>query len=294
MTNVYLNRIASNILVSLAKHTRKLCYLFFLFVYLNSALANTDNIYSDIEKISVYFEQGSIIMNTSMSNKNDVHYYTDSNGHDSGPTAIYSRTRTKTQKIKLDGFGIPANVHISPDNNKLYFVDFGQKEASVFFMTRTSKGWAKPVKEPNINTPGATYITTTNSGILYYSTGGDIFSFNGKNISKLSEIINSSEDEHDPFIAQDESFIIFVRQPIQSDSNMYISFHKTGKWTLPIKLPSPFNLDKIDGSPFVSSDKKYLFFSSNRNTKDDERVLKTYQVPFKALHDKLKQEAKYN
>jgi len=271
-----------------------LSWLIFPLIYLNSALANTDKIYKDVNKVSVYHEQGNIIMNTSMSNKNDVHYYTDSNGHDSGPTAIYARSKTVTNKIKLDGYGIPANVHISPDNKKLFFVDFGQKDASVFFMSRTSKGWSKPVREANINTPGATYITTTIDNVLYYSSGGDIFSFNGKTIVKLPAIINSSEAEQDPFIAQDESFIIFVRQPVQADSNMYISFHQAGVWSVPNKLPHPFNMDKIDGSPFVSADKKYLFFSSNRNTKDNESVLRTYQAPFITLHDKLKQEAKYN
>ncbi len=86
-----------------------------------------------------------------------------------------------------------------------------------------------------------------------FSSNGDIYVSNGQSNSKLPNTINSEDGEHDPFIAQDESFLIVVRQIADlGDSNMFISFKQNNEWSKLIKLPAPSNLDKIDGSPYVT------------------------------------------
>ena len=124
---------------------------------------------------------------------------------------------------------------------------------------------------------GSGYVTSTNDGEFYFSSAGDIYRLHQGQAVRLPDTVNSSQGEHDPFIAQDGSFLILVRQqPEIGDSNMFISFHIRGQWTQATQLPAPFNLDKVDGSPYVTPDKKYLFFTSNRHGEG----LRTYQAPF--------------
>ncbi len=217
-----------------------------------------------------------------MPNDGSEHYFTDSNPDtrsDHSPTAIWVRTADGSRQIDTPGLAVPADVHVTPDGMTLYVTDYGAPRSYIVSLQRTPDGWSRPEKREELAMEqGAGYVTTTTSGAVYFSSAGDIYAFDNDRIRKLPAAINSPEGEHDPFIAQDGSFLIFVRQqPDIGDSNMYISFNLSSGWTPAEKLPSPFNEATVDGSPYVTPDRKYLFFSSNR---DDAEVLKTYQAPF--------------
>lgn len=245
-------------------------------------LASAQAIYDDTERTVVFHEQGKIIFNTSMPSSGTEHYFTDSNANlrsDNSPTAIWVRTATEARQLEIPGLNIPADVHVTPDGSTLYLTEYGAPQSYIVSLHRTADGWTDPEIRPELTMEqGAGYVTSTNDGTLCFSSGGDIFIYENERVQKLPGAINSDEGEHDPFIAQDGSFLIFVRQqPEIGDSNMFISFRTSEGWTDAEMLPAPFNRDKVDGSPYVTPDKKYLFFSSNR---DDPEGLKTYQAPF--------------
>ncbi len=83
--------------------------------------------------------------------------------------------------------------------------------------------------------------------------------------TSLLKMINTDGDETSCTISSDRKLIIFARKPKGLDtSDLYFTEYKGGKWTEPSPLPE-LNSDAEDLSPFLSSDGKKIFFSSNRS-----------------------------
>jgi len=183
------------------------------------------------------------------------------------------------------------NPCISPDGSQLFFISNrpGSKATDIWQCHRTDRGWSEPenVGAP-VNTSGWELgCSVTNDGTLYYSSTGttgnaDIYCsrlVNGKyqTPDTLSSAINSPYSESDPFIAPDESYLIFSSQgrpdgitgPGASAeyprSDLYISFRKDGKWTTARHLDAPVNTDAEESSPFVSRDGRTFYFVSEKN-----------------------------
>lgn len=246
----------------------------------HATFKSSEKIYKEISMIAPYFKQGKVIFNTSMPDDGSAHYYTDNSGFEWGPTALYQRlTNGAKNQLKFDGSKIPADIHVAPNGKYLYFTDYGDNPSRIYRAERVEDNWGNA--EPFEAIPeGSGYVTTTVDEVMVFSKDQDIYELRDNQISKLPESINSAAGEHDPFIAQDGSFLIFVREDAKGDSNMYISVNTPSGWSEAEKLPSPFNAEKVDGSPYVTPDKKYLFFSSNRGGE----VLQTWQAP---IHDYL-------
>jgi Tol biopolymer transport system component len=85
--------------------------------------------------------------------------------------------------------------------------------------------------------------------------------------TNLGEAINTKGNEFEPFIARDQSFLIFMATPTESleTADFFVSFNENGTWSNAAKLPPPFNSDVTEFSPKVTADGKYFFFSSTRN-----------------------------
>ncbi|MGH9829507.1 MAG: TolB family protein [Blastocatellia bacterium] len=91
----------------------------------------------------------------------------------------------------------------------------------------------------------------------------------------LGEAVNSETLDTQPYIAPDQSYLIFAStgradSPIGAGSpyprsDLYVSFNRDGKWTPARRLPSPINTEATESYPFVSPDGRYLFFTSERN-----------------------------
>src|SRR5262249_6587955 len=99
-------------------------------------------------------------------------------------------------------------------------------------------------------------------------------------IAQDVEALNTPGNEFEPFIAFDESFMIFMMTPSESleEADLYISYNRQHQWTAPHKLPAPFNSPVTEFSPKVTRDLKYFFFSSTRN-KSDGKFLKPESTP---------------
>ncbi|WP_459209220.1 TolB family protein [Aquimarina rhabdastrellae] len=89
---------------------------------------------------------------------------------------------------------------------------------------------------------------------------------NGKyeNPVKLNAEINTGEYIAHPYIAPDESYLMWdvEREDGHGQSDIYISFkHKDGSWSTPINMGSLINTELQESSPHVTHDGKYLFFT---------------------------------
>ena len=173
---------------------------------------------------------------------------------------------------------------VTPDNKRLYFqtagVVNGKPEMMTKYVERNEKGWGD-IKDPGVPfNPGKTmHISATTDGTIYttdISGGmgsealGIIKKVNGEyeKLEKLGLPFNNVEKQQHPWIAPDESYIIFtVRRPGQDPvSVLFCSFrNKEGKWSEPKELKLGINA----GQPFVSFDGKYLFFTSGEQGKGD-------------------------
>lgn len=90
---------------------------------------------------------------------------------------------------------------------------------------------------------------------------------NYSTIESLGDSVNTPDNEYEPFIAPDESYVIFMSTVPRglANADFYISYQHKGTWGKSQKLRYPFNSDATEFSPKITSDGKYFLFSSARN-----------------------------
>jgi Tol biopolymer transport system component len=181
---------------------------------------------------------------------------------------------------------------VSPDGKKLFFCSNRPVEGQVrqdfdiWVVEKMATGkWSAPKHlDAPINTKAQEfYPSVTAAGTLYFSSTreggkgrGDILRarlVDGKYAEpeNLGEAINSQFSEGDPFIAPDESYLIFVsygRPEGLGDGDLYISFRREGAWTKAVNMGQRINSSALDFCPVVSPDGKYFFFTSERSFAD--------------------------
>jgi hypothetical protein len=197
------------------------------------------------------------------------------------------------QQPELASFSNPdhnADPYISPDGKKLFFWSNGPEKAGeesgnnsdIFYVNRIGDGWSKTIRlDSIINTKQwQIFPTVALNGNLYFTCnysdtkgGFDVYKsefVNGKYTKpvNLGDSINTSMLEQEPYIAPDESYLIFASDrhaPRTTNWDLYISFRKKdGSWTKAINMGDKINSPATDQAAIVTSDGKYLFFSSCR------------------------------
>lgn len=180
--------------------------------------------------------------------------------------------------------------YYSPDGSKLIFMSrratlLGGKDESAenyWFISKTKDNWGGPALLDDFlnNIQIRWQISVSNNGSLFFSSSvpdgfGALDIFTSKNVNgkyerpeNLGSTINSNADETGPYIAPDESYIIFCKE-LRGDRNykngLYISFkNHQGSWTTPVYLGDKINMGGAS-SPYVSPDGNFLFFNSGRN-----------------------------
>ncbi len=115
--------------------------------------------------------------------------------------------------------------------------------------------------------------------------------------------LNTEHDEWDPFIAPDESYLIFcsTRPGGLGMDDLYLSFRGPGGgWSEAVSLGPLVNSPRSENRPYVTADGKYLFFTSSRRGNRDIywvstellEKLRTHENPgtqygFSAVRDRL-------
>jgi Tol biopolymer transport system component len=174
---------------------------------------------------------------------------------------------------KINDFRDPC---ISPDGNKIFFLSKGklpyQKEEkeNIWFAERKSGGWGEPQPlgeeinshemhwQVSVASNGNLYFTSRNSGVedIYCSKY-----INGKYQKpvRLGNMINlENVSETTPFVAPDESCLIFSRDKNGAQQPLICFRGKDGNWSAAREIEQI----KYCLCPQVSPDGKYFFFMS--------------------------------
>ena len=184
----------------------------------------------------------------------------------------YWKTRTPAYFIPTSR---PIEPFFSPDSLYVFITSF----ADIFRCSRINQTWSTPVVlDSPVNTSFEEYHPTTAlNKTLYFCSNREnstLFIFrsvcengNYSTVEKLPDVINRTDETqhgaYDPFIAPDESYIIFttIRPDGFGKEDQYISYHRNGNWTNPKNLGSSINSGAIEYGSYVSPDNKYYFFS---------------------------------
>lgn len=146
-------------------------------------------------------------------------------------------------------------------------------------VVKTSKDWEEPQRfGPPINTDSfdSWPSLARNDTLYFFSTreGGlgriDIYRSipqNGEYVEaeNLGKVINTEFNDHDPFIAPDEGYLLFCsdRPGGLGGNDLFVSYRAgEGSWTTPINLGAGINTAAHETRPYVTPDGKYLFFNS--------------------------------
>ena len=202
----------------------------------------------------------------------------------------------------------------SPDGKRLYFssrrkLPLGYpdlRDMQLWEVERNQNGWGTPVPVDTTVSQGSDYAhSITSNGTIYISSalgGGTNFNIRkaeNKNGSFSKPVvlpynINGTGYEDGPYIAPDESFIIFESdRPHETDGfiDLYISFkNEEGNWTLPVNMGPKINSPFAERFARLSPDGKYLFFGSNRTQSTDNWGFDIYWIDAKVI-DELRNEA---
>jgi Tol biopolymer transport system component len=200
---------------------------------------------------------------------------------------------TAPSVVSFSGSYSDVDPYVTADGKRLYFSSSRPlsgsgpaKDADLWYVERTAAGtWGTPVRLQNLNSAGKDdyYTSISRQGTLYFSifethgSPGDIYlSRNVKGTfgkpEKVKGPVNTEHNEHDPFIAPDESYLIFTsnRPGGYGRNDLYIVFRKPdGTWTEARNMGKTVNSEGYDFCPMLSPDGKYLFFTRNINRNGD-------------------------
>lgn len=193
----------------------------------------------------------------------------------------------------FSGMYTDADPFVTRDGKTLYFVSNRpineggpvKTDWDIWKTELTASGWGKPIHlDSTINSSASEYFPTmADNGNLYFGSGrkggkgrADIYVsrfIDGKYArpENLGDSINTGDNEYEPYIAPDESYLIFMATYPNGlgNADFYISYRVGGVWSKAKKLPEPINSPVTEWGGKVTRDGKFFFFGSNRNKIND-------------------------
>lgn len=175
---------------------------------------------------------------------------------------------------------------VTPDNKRLYFQSGepipGQAgpPMNIMYVEREGDGWGAPKNPgPPFNPAKTMYISMTAAGTIYTTDiaagpGTEriavIKRVNGQYqpLERLGPPINGEAQSMYPFITADESLLVFAsrKRDDKITSRLLVSFKQPdGSWN----EPQPIDLGMSAGTPWISADGRFLFFTGGERGKSD-------------------------
>ncbi len=193
-----------------------------------------------------------------------------------------------------DALAQDGDPFITPDGQSFFFATNRapgggvQNNNDLWVAKKTAAGWgpARPLG-PEINSVHQEWLpSVAANGNLYFESDrpGGIGAtslyvsqcVDGRyQTPRLLEVFAKGGEES-PYIAPDESFLIFSRA-----GDLWISYRQNDRWTPEEKIPLE-DKGSLKYSPWVSADRKFLFYTSNATGNAD-----IYRVPIGPLKLKI-------
>ncbi len=204
-------------------------------------------------------------------------------------TSRFSKGRWTAPEIApFSGRWSDADVAFSPDGRRLFFISTrpvgdgpAREDTDLWVMEKAGDGWGPPRHLSELSSPGFEWFPSlTTSGTIYFGSerpGGkgksDLWraEWRGDRFGppeNLGEVINTADQEIEPYISPDERFLIFAakgRPDAKGAYDLFVSFRCEGTWTAPRPLGAGVNSAGWDFGARLSPDGRYLFFTSNRS-----------------------------
>lgn len=196
--------------------------------------------------------------------------------------------------------------HINPKGDILYFGTNRPLHDSIassgiheWYIEENKNGWSQPMLVEELHRDRfIMYVTSSENGNLYFNSEelgampddelSIYFAINHEgqysDFIKMGKEINSGTMIAHPFIAPDESYMIFdgIRSSGYGDCDLYISFNENGVWTKSYNLGPEVNTEMCEMTASISPDGKYLFFHRGGEDMGD-----IYWIDFELLLEKL-------
>jgi Tol biopolymer transport system component len=183
------------------------------------------------------------------------------------------------------------DLNLSPDGRRLYFSSKRPRsgtgdprtDADIWFVERNASGeWGEPQNVgPPVNTDGdEVHPTVTSDGTIYFFSGyeggmgsADIYRsrrVNGQHVASenLGAPINTEVAEMDPYVAPDESYLVFHSRAEggYGENDLYISFRRAdGSWGEPVNMGPKINGEGSDYCGRFTIDGRFFIFKSTKN-----------------------------
>ncbi|MBS1793591.1 MAG: PD40 domain-containing protein [Acidobacteria bacterium] len=208
----------------------------------------------------------------------------------------YEKGRWTTPEIApFSGQYSDADPFVADDGRRLFFVSRRpvdprvspnlEGRLDIYATEKTAAGWSAPQNlGPPVNSEASEYFPTfAKSGTLYFGSGrpggrGGVDLWRARfadgkfqTPENLGDAVNTAADEFEPFIAPDESFLIFMaanRPDGLGGFDLYISYNENGVWTKAQNLGAPVNSPGDELGAKATPDGRYLFWSSTRSRID--------------------------
>ena len=204
-----------------------------------------------------------------------------------------------SEKYQLGDFTIlpDGKTFIFQSNIPLKGIEADGEGGNIYTVKKTGSSWDQPEHVGfTINTKWHdSYPSVASNGTLYFFSrrpGGkgdaDLYFSrfeNGKYLEpvNMGDNFNTPENDYDPFIAPDESYLIFcsTRPGVYGKDDIFISFRlKNSSWSKPVHMGDKINTSASENCPYVTLDGKYFFFTSDRKGNRD-----IYWVDAKILNE---------
>ncbi len=216
-----------------------------------------------------------------------VYYFTRNNSKSGKNTKIaFKSVNNRWQETEVEP---KMSGSIAPDGKTMHF---GNK-----YRERTDNGWSE-IKSlgPSFEDIPIMVLSASASGTYVFDEATEIGTIryslliNGKRKppKAFGKEINSGKWTAHPFIAPDESYIIWdsERKEGYGDNDLYISFRQQdGSWSDAINLGAAINTAGPDTGGVVSPDGKYFFFNRKISEEDSDVFWVDTQI-FEALKPK--------